>query len=406
MEPITGTDLPLGRFIEIGLSWDMFGEKVDLDLTLVLLTDSGQLIDAVYYNKTSTDDRSVIHSGDEKTGDKEGQDEKITIDLEKISNGAKIFAILVTSASGQSFQKVETAEVNVLVDQTRVLTTNCGWQGDFHSMLSSLIFFADNKWKIKNVSQAGQERTFVEMIPRITSNLKFLVDDDTLKETEAWNTKTGKSFDLSKGDEIKIASCLNLIAMGLGWETSCDIDSSVITMDSNFNIREYIYFGNKNGLNDAIVHQGDNTTGIGKGDDENIVIDFSKISQDVIYLGCVINVFTSGKSFSDVTDAYCRLIDWNSKTEFCKYKLNGSGSKKACLMCYLKRDGENKWKIKATGEFFDSFNKEKVAEEIKKDVLGNVQPKLGEHYEGASKGPVNQKLSDQPANANDCCKLI
>jgi len=41
------------------------------------------------------------------------------------------------------------------------------------------------------------------------------------------------------------------------------------------------------------------------------------------------------KSFSNVTDAYCRLIDWQSKAEFCKYKLNESGQKKACLMCYF-----------------------------------------------------------------------
>ena len=327
--------LPVGTFVEIGLSWDMFGEKIDLDLSVILLTDSGQLIDAVYFNKTASDDVSVLHTGDERTGIKQGHDEKITINLEKVSRGTKVFAVCITSASGQSFQKIETAEVNISVDKMPLISMNCGWQGDFHSIISALIYFIDNKWKIKNIGEAGQQRNFVDMLPRITSNMRFLVDEGALMEAETWNTKIGKSFNLTKGDEINLASCLNVIAMGLGWETLCDIDSSVITMDQDFKIKEYVYYGNKKGINNAIMHQGDNLTGEGKGDDENIVINLSKINSDIVYIGCILNVYTGGKSFSNVTDAYCRLIDWQSKAEFCKYKLNESGQKKACLMCYF-----------------------------------------------------------------------
>jgi len=395
--------LPPGKCLEIGLSWDMFGEKIDLDLSVVLLADSGQLIDAVYFNKTASDDRSVLHSGDERTGSKEGQDEKITIDLEKVSKGTKVFAVLVTSASGQSFQKVETAEVVISVDKVPIISMNCGWQGEFHSIISALIYLIDDKWKIKNIGEAGQQRNFVDMLPRITSNMRFLVDEGTLMEAEAWNSRTGKSFNLTKGDEMNLASCLNVIAMGLGWETNCDIDSSVIAMDRDFNIKDYVFYGNKVGVNNAIMHQGDNTTGVGKGDDENIVIDFGKINNDIMYMGCIINVYTGGKTFQDVTDAYCRLIDWQSKAEFCKYKLNQSGLKKACLMCYLKRDlVMNKWKIKATGAFFDEFNQEKMANEIKLDVTSGGR--FGEHYEGVSQGVKNEKLANPPVN--DCCQLI
>jgi len=387
--------LPGGKFVEIGLSWDMYDEKIDLDLSVVMLTESGQLIDAVYFNKIASDDGSVLHSGDERTGIKEGDDEKITINLEKVSKGTKVFAVLVTSASGQSFQKIETAELTISVDKMPIISMNCGWQGDFHSIMSAFIYFNDDKWKIKNIGEVGHQRNFVDMLPQITSNMRFLVEEGTLIDAETWNSKTGKSFNLTKADEVKLPSCLNEIAMGLGWETLCDLDSSVITMDQDFKIKEYVYYGNKKGINNAIMHQGDNLTGEGKGDDENIVINLSKINSDIVYIGCILNVYTGGKSFSNVTDAYCRLIDWQSKAEFCKYKLNESGPKKACLMCYLKRDSPfNKWKIKATGVFFNEFNIEEIAKEIKLDV-GIV---------GKIKGDKNEKLNS-PAN-DDHCQLI
>jgi tellurium resistance protein TerZ len=57
------------------------------------------------------------------------------------------------------------------------------------------------------------------------------------------------------------------------------------------------------------VHKGDNLTGAGSGDDETIVLNISKVSQDVVYLIPVISVFTVNKQFDDVSGAYCRVIE-------------------------------------------------------------------------------------------------
>jgi len=88
----------------------------------------------------------------------------------------------------------------------------------------------------------------------------------------------------------------------------------------------------------SIVHTGDKLIGEGKGDNENIIINLPYIEPNIMLIGCGINVFTSDKTFNDVNLAYCRVIDWQTKTEFCKYNLNDNGPKKACLLAYFKRD--------------------------------------------------------------------
>lgn len=200
LQPGEEKEIPLGKFIEVGLSWEMFGEKIDLDLSAILLTNTGQMLDAVYFNQTASKDGSVIHSGDEKTGKKEGYDEKITIFLDKIGNGTSLIAILVNSSSGQSFQKVETAELSISIDQQPLISMNCGWKGDFESILSAFIYKTDesSSWKIKNIGETGHHHNFLDSLPLIISNMKFLTDEDTLKESEQWNAQTGKSYNLKK----------------------------------------------------------------------------------------------------------------------------------------------------------------------------------------------------------------
>lgn len=422
MEEIKQNEFPVGTErelhdseLEIGLSWDMSGEKIDLDLTAVLLTDSGQLVDAVYFNKTKSDDEAIIHSGDEKGGQKEGIDEKISINLSKLSSSTRVIAILINSSSGQGFLKIETAELTIYSKNERLMSINCGFKGDFLTLYSSLIFKQDEQsnWKIKNISKTGNQKNFVDCIPMISESLKFMIDEFLLKEVESWNLQTGKAFDLKKGDEIHLPSCLNNIAVGLGWETQCDLDSSVMLLDEKGNLFESVNFSHKISKTNAVLHQGDNVTGQGEGDDENIVIILDKIPANIRFLICSINVYTGGKTFDDVTQAYCRLIDWESKKEFCKYKLNESGKKKACILCYLRFDvSSQKWKVKALGEFLDAFNTTFICNKIKEDnnLIEVKQPqqeekKLDEHYQGAPANnyPIDQR---QPQSTEGCCVLV
>lgn len=102
---------------------------------------------------------------------------------------------------------------------------------------------------------------------------------------------------------------LKVIKVGLGWDSLCDLDTSIILMDQDSEILEIIYYGNLKSENNAVIHHGDNLTGIGDGDDEVIEIFLDKLHISVKYIWVVINIYTNGKSFSDVKGAFCRLFN-------------------------------------------------------------------------------------------------
>ena len=70
----------------MGLAWQFLNqERVDLDVSIVCVNEIGQTIDAVYYNKLTSDHGAIVHSGDQKDGSVQGYDEYITIDLSKLN---------------------------------------------------------------------------------------------------------------------------------------------------------------------------------------------------------------------------------------------------------------------------------------------------------------------------------
>ena len=86
------------------MSWDFLGgQKVDLDATIVMINDIGDIVDAVYYNKLRSDCGSIVHSGDQRDGTKEGYDEVISINLTQINYQVSYLALLISSFNGQGF---------------------------------------------------------------------------------------------------------------------------------------------------------------------------------------------------------------------------------------------------------------------------------------------------------------
>lgn len=78
---------------------------------------------------------------------------------------------------------------------------------------------------------------------------------------------------------MNIPLAMTSFKLGLGWDTECDIDSSVLMVDEKGELLENIYFGNKVSKHEAVKHGGDNLTGEGKGDDEVIDINLSIVDQ-------------------------------------------------------------------------------------------------------------------------------
>ena len=124
--------------MRIGLGWKVNaaeGEEFDLDLTVFLCkknaADEPEMLSnahLVFYNELTSPDGAVVHSGDNRTGDKEGDDEEVTVDLAKVQAEVVEMPIVVTihdaEARKQNFGRVNGAYVKVYNDETgKVLAT-------------------------------------------------------------------------------------------------------------------------------------------------------------------------------------------------------------------------------------------------------------------------------------------
>ena len=174
----------------------------------------------------------------------------------------------------------------------------------------------------------------------------------------------GQRIDLTKNN----AGLKNLL-VGLGWDpvevkhglfgkkktADIDLDASVIMLknDKLQNKDDLIYFGNLKSKCGGVIHTGDNLTGEGDGDDEQILIDLSKINKDVNKLIFVINIYaceSRKQDFGMIKNAYIRIADNSSKKELIKYNLTDNYSGKTALIVgeVYKHNGE--WKFAALGE--------------------------------------------------------
>lgn len=149
------------------------------------------------------------------------------------------------------------------------------------------------------------------------------------------------------------AAPLKDLVMGLGWDParagrSIDLDASVIAFNDRGKDVDKIWFMSQQGCKGSIRHAGDNLTGAGDGDDEQIRVDLSKIPSEVTALVFTVNSF-SGQKFTEVRSAYCRLID-SLGTELVRFSLTESQPETGVIMCTMRRAGGT-WNMTAIGEF-------------------------------------------------------
>lgn len=177
------------------------------------------------------------------------------------------------------------------------------------------------------------------------------------------------AISLKKGQRISLtkeAPGLKQIMCGLGWDVSqsfgarqIDLDSSVICLNADKKLtdtKNIIYFGNLRHSSSAIVHQGDNLTGAGEGDDEVINLDLPLIPPEIAYLVLVINIykcFERKQDFSKVNNAFVRLVDRASNKELARYNLSGSeyAGMTGMILAEIYRHNDE-WKMAAVGDGF------------------------------------------------------
>ncbi|WP_441251538.1 TerD family protein [Kitasatospora sp. McL0602] len=164
----------------------------------------------------------------------------------------------------------------------------------------------------------------------------------------------GGSVSLEKNGKPFLAS----VRMGLGWEPAgrgrnIDLDASCIAFDAQRNKVETAWFMKLSIFDGAIAHSGDNLTGKGGGDDEAITVHLEGIPAEVCGLVFVVNSF-SGQKFTDIKNAYCRLLDASSGDELVRFDLTQSAPHTGVVMCKLVRQYSGEWVMTAIGEYVDA----------------------------------------------------
>jgi tellurium resistance protein TerZ len=178
---------------------------------------------------------------------------------------------------------------------------------------------------------------------------------------------------LTKGQKISLekesGGSLTKVVMGLGWDpvkskkASIDLDASCVLFDESKGNIDTVSFKQLKSKDGSIIHTGDNLTGEGEGDDEQIIVNLDKVPEKVKYLVFTVNSF-GGQTFNDVDNAYCRLVNDKSGQEIARYTLSGGGAHTALIMAKLYRH-QGEWKMHALGD----PSKGRVAKDLLPDIV-------------------------------------
>lgn len=170
---------------------------------------------------------------------------------------------------------------------------------------------------------------------------------------------------LSKGQNIsldKAAPGLKKVLIGLGWDpratdgASFDLDASAYLLNADGKARsaaDFIFYNQMNSGCGSVSHTGDNLTGEGDGDDEEIKVDLSKVPADVSRIAITVTIHEAEKkhqSFGQVGGAYIRILNEEAKTEVVRYDLSEDYSTETAMIFgeLYRHNGE--WKFRAVGQ--------------------------------------------------------
>ena len=182
------------------------------------------------------------------------------------------------------------------------------------------------------------------------------------------------TINLEKGQRISLkkeAPKLEQLMCGLGWDVAerkggffskltqqdFDLDSSVLCLNTRDKIgssQDVIYYGNLRHSSNGIIHQGDNLTGKGEGDDEQILVNLKLIPNNITKLVFIVNIYEAmsrKQDFSQIKNAFVRLVNLTNQKEIARYTLSGINfdGKTGIIMADITRK-EDDWEVTAKGD--------------------------------------------------------
>ncbi|NCQ51560.1 TerD family protein [archaeon] len=174
---------------------------------------------------------------------------------------------------------------------------------------------------------------------------------------------------LTKGGNVNLSKenpSLNKITIGLGWDVRVtdgagyDLDASAFLLNTSNKVRsdnDFIFYNCLKSECGSVVHQGDNRTGDGDGDDESLKIQLNKVPSSIEKVAFIVTIHDAekrGQNFGQVNGAFIRIVNDESGKEVARYDLSEDASNvTAMIFGELYRAGSD-WKFKAIGQGFNN----------------------------------------------------
>ena len=133
--------------------------SIDLDASVIVLDANKQVIDTVYFGNLRG--HGITHSGDNRTGAGEGDDEVITVDINTLPPSANSLVLTINSFTGQSFANVANAKCRILNQQTGEVLANYNLtaQGSLTAVVIGSLYKHGNDWKFRAIGELANGRT-------------------------------------------------------------------------------------------------------------------------------------------------------------------------------------------------------------------------------------------------------
>ena len=177
---------PALRRVELGLAWEpiepkgflgrLFNnpESVDLDASCVCLDAQGNEVDVVWFRKLVSTDRAIKHSGDNRTGDGDGDDETLAVDLGALDARIAGLVFTINSFSGQSFQRVKASSCRLINAQTKETLARFALdsQGKHTALLMAALVKKGGDWEMSAIGDTGFGSTYRDLAGPIRDWMK------------------------------------------------------------------------------------------------------------------------------------------------------------------------------------------------------------------------------------------
>lgn len=174
------------------------------------------------------------------------------------------------------------------------------------------------------------------------------------------NLSKGQKVDLTKGNPG-----LKSIMVGLGWDVNAfdsgadfDLDASAFLVNASGKCptdKEFVFYGNLKHTSGAVNHQGDNLTGEGDGDDEQIQVDLTKVPSNIDKIAFTVTIYDAEvrhQNFGQVSNAFIRLVDETTGVEMIRYDLGEDFSIETAVVVGELYRNKGEWKFNAIGSGF------------------------------------------------------